>query len=126
MSSAPLPSDADLRRLVEFSAGDGRIWLAGQRMLLIHAAALGSLRRELVSSIGRDQARRVLMRAGYASGESDAALARKVRGHDGLFEMFAVGPQLHMIEGAVQVSTEFLELDPASGRFMGQIGRAHV
>ena len=35
----PLPSDADLRRLVHFSAGDGRIWLSGQRMVLVHAAA---------------------------------------------------------------------------------------
>lgn len=121
----PLPSDADLRRLVHFSAGDGRIWLAGQRMLLIHAAALGSLRRELMGSIGRDQTRRLLMRAGYASGESDAALARKVRGQNSLFEMFAVGPQLHMIEGAVQVSTEFLELDPASGRFNGRFRWEH-
>ena len=37
-----LPPDADLRRMVHFSAGDGRIWLAGQRMLLVHAAALGA------------------------------------------------------------------------------------
>lgn len=50
----PLPSDADLRRLIHFSAGDGRIWLAGQRMLLLHAAALASLRRELMNTLGRD------------------------------------------------------------------------
>ena len=42
-----LPPDADLRRLVHFSAGDGRIWLAGQRMVLVHAAALGNLRRDV-------------------------------------------------------------------------------
>ena len=29
----------DLRRLVHFSTGDGRIWLADQRMVLVHAAA---------------------------------------------------------------------------------------
>jgi hypothetical protein len=97
----PFPSDADLRRLIHFSAGDGRIWLAGQRMLLVHAAALGSLRRELMDTIGREQTRRVLMRAGYAAGESDAALARKVRPKASLFEAFVVGPQLHMLEGAV-------------------------
>ena len=58
----PLPSDADLRRLVQFSSSDGRIWLAGQRMLLLHAAALGSLRRELMQSIGHEKTRRLLMR----------------------------------------------------------------
>lgn len=35
-----LPSDADLRRQIQFSAADGRIWLAGQRMVLLHAASL--------------------------------------------------------------------------------------
>jgi DNA-binding NtrC family response regulator len=118
-SLPPLPSDADLRRLLHFSAGDGRIWLAGHRMLLVHAAALGALRAELMRSIGRDPTRRLLMRAGYASGERDARLARQVRGQAGLFEMFAVGPQLHMLEGAVQVTPEQFEADVAGGHFRG-------
>ena len=115
----PLPSDADLRRMVHFSAGDGRIWLANQRMLLVHAAALGALRRELMRTIGREQTRRLLLRAGYASGERDAALARQVRGDASLFDMFAVGPQLHMLEGAVQVTPEQFELDIEAGTFHG-------
>ncbi len=115
----PLPSDADLRRLVHFSAGDGRIWLAGQRMLLVHTAALAALRRELMATLGRDGTRRLLMRSGYAAGERDAALARQVRGQSGLFEMFAVGPQLHMLEGAVQVTPERFESDAASGHYLG-------
>ncbi len=114
-----LPSDADLRRLVHFSAGDGRIWLAGQRMVLVHAAALGALRRELMQTIGATQTRRLLLRAGYASGERDAALARQVRGEASLFDMFAVGPQLHMLEGAVQVTPEAMDIDVAAGRFHG-------
>src|SRR5262245_34100443 len=122
MSDTPLPSlpsDADLRRMLHFSARDGRIWLAGQRMLLVHAAALGALRRELMRTIGREQTRRLLMRAGYASGERDAALARQVRGDASVFDMFAVGPQLHMLEGAVQVTAEHFELDIAAGTFNG-------
>ena len=115
----PLPSDADLRRLVHFSAGDGRIWLAGQRMLLVHAAALGALRRELMQTIGRSQTRRLLMRAGYAAGERDAALARQVRSGAELFAMFAVGPQLHMLEGAVQVTPERFEADLDRGHYLG-------
>ncbi|MDE2095129.1 MAG: XylR N-terminal domain-containing protein, partial [Burkholderiales bacterium] len=115
MPLPPLPSDADLRRMVHFSAGDGRIWLAGQRMLLVHAAALGALRRELMQTIGREQTRRLLLRAGYASGERDAALARQVRGDASTFDMFAVGPQLHMLEGAVQVTPEQFELNVEAG-----------
>jgi DNA-binding NtrC family response regulator len=115
----PLPSDADLRRLVHFSAGDGRIWLAGQRMLLLHAAALGGLRRELMNTLGRDATRRLLLRAGYAAGERDAALAQQVRSAVSLFDRFAVGPQLHMLEGAVQVTPERFEADPATGHYLG-------
>lgn len=115
----PLPSDADLRRLVQFSSSDGRIWLAGQRMLLMHAAALGSLRRELMQSIGHEKTRRLLMRTGYSAGESDAALARQVRGDAPMFSMFSVGPQLHMLEGAVQVTPLKFSQDMAKNQFEG-------
>ena len=114
-----LPSDADLRRQIRFSSADGRIWLAGQRMVLMHAASLGTLRRELVQALGLAGARRLLMRTGYASGERDAALARQLRPADDVFSMFSVGPQLHMLEGAVQVTPERLELDVGEGRFHG-------
>lgn len=114
-----LPSDDDLRRLVHFSSGDGRIWLSGQRMLLMHAAALSALRRELMATLGPVHTRRVLMRVGYASGERDALLARQVRPEASLFEIFAVGPQLHMLEGAVQVTPQVFELDEQAGHFRG-------
>lgn len=115
----PLPPDADLRRMVHFSAGDGRIWLAGQRMLLLHMAALGELRRELMGTIGAEQTRRLLLRAGFAAGGQDAALARQVRPGASVMDMFAVGPQLHMLEGAVQVTPEQYEIDVEGGRFNG-------
>ena len=41
------PDLADLIGRLRFSTSDGRIWLAEHRMLLIHAKAMGSLRREL-------------------------------------------------------------------------------
>lgn len=121
----PLPSDEDLRRLVHFSANDGRIWLANQRMLLLHMAALNALRRELMTTLGRNQTRRVLMRTGYASGERDALLARQMRPNASLFDMFAVGPQLHMLEGAVQVTPETFEIDEEGGHFLGRFGWVH-
>ncbi|TSE28833.1 Phenol regulator MopR [Tepidimonas thermarum] len=117
--SLALPRDDDLRRLIHFSAHDGRIWLAGQRMLLVHAAALSALRRELMQTIGRDATRRLLLRAGFAAGQADAQLARQVRAGAGLYDMFAVGPQLHMLEGAVQVTPERFEHDAERGHYLG-------
>lgn len=118
-SLPPLPQDADLRRLVHFSAGDGRIWLAGHRMLLLHVEALAGLRRELMQTIGIEQTRRVLKRAGYASGIRDAALARQVRPGANVYEQFTVGPQLHMLEGAVQVTPEHFDFDLEKGQHLG-------
>lgn len=120
-----LPSDADLRRLVQFSSGDGRIWLAGERMLLVHAEALGGLRRELMQTIGPEQTRRVLLRAGYASGKRDAELAARVRGAASSESMFSVGLQLHMLEGVVQIATEELDIDIAAGKLQGKFRCDH-
>ncbi|MCA0176840.1 MAG: sigma 54-interacting transcriptional regulator [Proteobacteria bacterium] len=121
----PMPSDADLRRMVQFAANDGRIWLAGQRMLLVHAAALGTLRSELMRAVGPAATRRLLLRTGYAAGARDAALARQVRADASSFAMFAVGPQLHMLEGAAKVTYEHLELDLASGHYLGRFRWDH-
>ncbi|WP_230976334.1 sigma-54-dependent Fis family transcriptional regulator [Pseudothauera nasutitermitis] len=114
------PESADLRSLLRFSAEDGLIWLGENRMVLLHVAALSELRRELIASIGREQARRILTRMGFASGMRDAELARKTRSACSLAEAFAVGPQLHMLEGCVQVEPVRLDIDPDSGGFYGE------
>lgn len=126
MCSSPtpaLPPDDDLRRLLRFSSPDGCIWLAGQRMLLMHADALQAIRKEIIQRIGPKQARWLLMRAGHSAGERDGVLARQIRPQQSVFEAFAVGPQLHMLEGAVQVEAERFEYemhaDPARSRFHG-------
>ena len=118
-NSLSLPPDDDLRRLIHFSAGDGRIWLAGHRMLLLHLGGLASLRKEMIQTIGMMQTRRVLKRAGYESGVRDAALARQVRPSADPMQQFVVGPQLHMLEGAVQVTPEMCEFDLEAGTFHG-------
>ncbi len=114
------PQNTDLRRLVRFSAEDGTIWLAENRMLLLHVAALAGLRKELITSVGLEHARRILTRMGYASGTRDAELAKKIRGGKPVTEAFFVGPQLHMLEGSVRVSPIRLDMDVNAGRFYGE------
>jgi DNA-binding NtrC family response regulator len=114
------PQDTDLRRLVRFSAEDGTIWLGEHRMLLLHAAALGSLRKELINSVGLEQARRILTRMGFASGTRDAELAKKIRSNRPATEAFLVGPQLHMLEGSVRVTPIRLDMDISAGKFYGE------
>ena len=71
------PQLADLTECLFFSPGDGRIWPNDQRMVLMHTASLGTLRRELIDTLGLEQARGLLTRAGYESGARDARLVRE-------------------------------------------------
>ena len=120
MSTIQYPQDRDLRSLVRFCADKGMIWLDENRMILMHGAALSALRKELIDSLGIDQARRILTRMGYASGARDAELARKVRTGKCVQDSFVVGPQLHMLEGSVLVTPVSLEMDVEAGKFYGE------
>lgn len=114
------PDIRDLASRLHFSWRDGRIWLDDRRMVLIHSGAMGSLRRELIDSLGMEQARGLLTRMGYASGARDAELARKVRPNGSMMDAFVVGPQLHMLEGVVQVHPVRIDMDVSRGRFFGE------
>jgi len=120
VDSLRYPDIADLMSRLRFSPGDGRIWLGDQRMLLMHTGSVGVMRRELIDSLGIDAARGLLTRMGYNSGARDAELARKARPDSSITEMFAVGPQLHMLEGITVVEPVRLELDVEKGHFYGE------
>jgi DNA-binding NtrC family response regulator len=114
------PPDADLRKLLRFEPDSGAIWLGERRMVLLHTAALSALRRDLITSVGTEHTRRLLTRMGYASGAHDAGFAHKTRGSRSLEEMFMVGPQLHMLEGAARVTPLHLKMDAATGLYEGE------
>ena len=114
-----LPPDHDLRQLLRFSLDEGSIWLGSRRMVLVHAESLGRLRKALLARLGRDEARAMLLSTGFSSGLRDAEFARQLRGNQSGDDVFLVGPQLHMIEGAAQVRPVRQEIDHDSGQFVG-------
>ncbi|WP_423803318.1 sigma 54-interacting transcriptional regulator [Paraburkholderia fungorum] len=120
-----LPPDSDLRRLIHFSPDDGQIWLAGQRMLLIHASALGGLRLELIHSVGMEHTRRYFSRIGYAAGKQDATLVSRVRGGKSDFDMLTLGIQLHMLEGLQKVTPLSMDFDLKDGQLHGEFRCDH-
>ncbi len=115
------PSNQDLKAMVRFEGDSGNIWLGQQRMILLHASAFGSMRSELIESFGKDYARGILMRMGFAAAQSDAQLARQIRSGADIMDAFLVGPQLHALEGVVSVEPVHLEMDVASGHFYGEL-----
>jgi DNA-binding NtrC family response regulator len=120
MTTIRYPASNDLRELVHFSEKDGTIWLADNRMVLMHTSALGALRKELIGSVGKEHTRRVLTRMGYAAGVRDAELAKRIRGSQSLNDAFFTGPQLHMLEGVVRVTPIRLKMNIESGEFAGE------
>jgi two-component system, NtrC family, response regulator HydG len=113
------PVDDDLRSCVHFSRS-GQIWLHEHRMLLVHAEAQATLRKELIDTLGMERARGLLTRMGYASGVRDAELARERAQTASDVDAFMTGPQLHTLEGIVRVTPVRLELDRVAGKFYGE------
>jgi two-component system response regulator HydG len=114
------PTVEDLRAKVHF-ADNGQIWLHEHRMLLVHAEALASLRKELIDTLGMSRAQGLFTRMGYAAGARDAELARTRAQDLSDDEAFMTGPCLHTLEGMVHVTPLKLELDRVKGLFHGEL-----
>lgn len=106
---------SELKTRLRFQPDSGQIRLDQQRMILVHAEAMGELRRELVETLGRDRARGVLRRMGRASGIRDARFARRLFPNASDSEVFVVGLQLHNLEGIVNVRPVKFEMNIARG-----------
>jgi two-component system response regulator HydG len=118
--TSPTPGvPSDLRARVHFCSDTGQIWLHEHRMLLVHAEAQASLRKELIDTLGLERAKGLLSRMGYTSGARDAELVRATSGDDA--EAFMTGPRLHALEGIVRVTPIHLELDRAGARFSAEL-----
>src|SRR3990167_5447783 len=114
------PTVADISECLFFSPGDGRIWLQDQRMVLLHTEALGSLRREMIDTLGQDQARGLFTRAGYVSGARDAQLVRKQWPDADPSAAAIAGTRLHALEGMVQVEVVHAAYDANTGNYEGE------
>ncbi|MEK8028850.1 sigma 54-interacting transcriptional regulator [Pseudaquabacterium rugosum] len=119
-AAEPLPPTEALLARLRFDPHEGRIWLDEQRMLLLHNSSLGVFRRELIASLGLDQARGLIARIGYHSGANDAELAHRLRRGQAPTDALHIGPRLHMLEGVARVEQVRLELDEEQGRFLGE------
>lgn len=111
------PGIEELAARLRFSFDDAQIWLDEERMLLTHSSSLGSLRRELIETLGCDRARGVLTRMGFASGQRDAELVlRRYPGAEDL-ELLRKGMLLRSLEGIMKVVPTKVELDIAHHRY---------
>lgn len=121
MTTPKLIEQFKLRSRLRFCLDEGKIWLDENRMLLVHAKALGTLRRELIEAVGSSQAKRMLLRMGFVSGQMDAELARSLHGEGDNYDVFRIGPEMHAFEGAVKANITEAKIDWEQGSFFGAV-----
>ena len=106
-----------LAELVEFRPDQGIIRLHEQRVVLLSAAAMGLMRKELIDTLGLETARRLFLRFGYADGYHDAVSLRDRSRWSAPLEGLQAGVVLHRLEGIVRAEIMPLEHDASAGRF---------
>ncbi len=106
-----------LDEVFDFRPDEGLIRLHDQRVVILSAAAMGLLRKELIQTLGPDTTRRLLLRFGFADGYHDAINLREQFHWDDPLESVRAGATLHTLEGIVKAKLGRLDFDAASGAF---------
>jgi DNA-binding NtrC family response regulator len=120
MKHLPEPMDLEHLRLAEvldFQPAQGLIRLHEQRVVILSAAAMGLLRKELIDTLGLENARRLLLRFGYADGYHDAVALRGRSNWASPRDGLQAGAALHRLEGIVRAEFADVDSDETSGRF---------
>lgn len=120
-SIQPTARPLHLAELLDFRPDQGIIRLHEQRVVILSAAAMGLLRKELVDTLGLETARRLLLRFGFADGYHDAVSLRDRSNWASPEEGLRAGAMLHTLEGIVHADVIRIEHDESTGRFEEEV-----
>lgn len=95
----------------------GKVYVNDQRYLLVNAAALGTLRHDLVSTLGIERAKWFLHRYGWSCGYQDALSMNKQFRDETDEDLLMLGPKMHQPEGVCEVIIEKVHVDSHEKRF---------
>src|SRR5690349_10301519 len=120
-SDAGGPQAVHLAELLDFRPDQGIIRLHEQRVVILSAAAMGLMRKELVDTLGLETARRVLLRFGFADGYHDAVNLRARSKWTNPVDGLRAGAVLHTLEGIVRADVRRVDYDESTGRFEEEV-----
>jgi len=109
-----------LAELLDFRPDLGIIRLHDQRVVILSAAAMGLMKKELIDTLGREVTRRLMLRFGYADGYHDAVNMRERSGWTDPMDGIRAGAVLYTLEGIARVEIVRLEHDD-TGRFDAEV-----
>ena len=110
-------ADFDLKSMLEFQPGTGKLLLGSDRMLLFRQDAFASLRKLLHEQLGEALARALLMQFGYRCGAGDHRALSAAYTWDTELDEMSAGPVMHTWEGLVHVEPTMLDFDRKTSRF---------
>ncbi len=106
-----------LAEVLDFRPDLGVIRMHDQRVVILSAAAMGLLRKELIGTMGLESARRLLLRFGYADGYHDAVNLRDRAAWTTPLDGLRAGTILHTLEGIVRAERPHIKFDEDTGQF---------
>jgi DNA-binding NtrC family response regulator len=117
----PHHKNLHLAELLDFRPDQGIIRLHDQRVVILSAAAMGLLRKELIDTLGLETARRVAIRFGFADGYHDAVNLRERSKWIDPVDGLRAGAMLQTLEGIVRVELRSVDHDASTGRFEAEV-----
>ena len=117
------PEDLVLADILDFRPDQGIIRLHEQRVVILSAAAMGLLRKELIETLGIDTARRLLLRFGFADGYHDAVNLRDRSSWADPIEGLYAGATLQTLEGIARAVLKRVDYNAANGHFESRVER---
>ncbi|MBN1568156.1 MAG: PAS domain S-box protein [Acidobacteria bacterium] len=103
--------------LFEVDPLSGIIRLGGNRHIVLDAAAIGALRRELNDNLGWEVTQGIFLRLGYLCGRHDAYQVRRHHSTSSDEEVLRTGLRLHDLEGMARARLEKFEIDRLNAKF---------
>lgn len=103
-----------IENLLKFLPEQGKIFLEDSRALILDAASLGMLRKDLITTLGMDRAKGFLIRYGWACGYEAAINTKRRYPWDEDREEVFSGPMMHTLQGFV-LSHHFKKTDQQTG-----------
>jgi DNA-binding NtrC family response regulator len=110
-----------LAEVLDFRPDQGIIRLHEQRVVILSAAAMGLMRKELIDTLGMETARRLLLRFGFADGYHDAVSLRERWQWTSPLDGLRRGATLHALEGIVRADVLRVDYDETSGDFHEEV-----
>ena len=107
----------NLEEVLDFRPDQGIIRLHEQRVLILSAAAMSLMRKEIIDALGLEVARRLFLRFGYADGYHDAVSLRDRSHWETPLDGLRASAILHRLEGIVRAKVLKIHHDDATGIF---------